>query len=102
MQTFFLERNEAEEFFELYKGVHPEYNSMIDQCVSGPIIALEVRQENAVTSFKQICGALDPVRAEGNTIRGQFGQDRVCNAVHCTDLPDEGTLDCEYFFVLME
>ena len=43
MQTFFLERNEAEEFFELYKGVHPEYNSMIDQCVSGPIIALEVR-----------------------------------------------------------
>jgi nucleoside-diphosphate kinase len=30
MQTFFLERLEAEEFFELYKGIHPEYNSMID------------------------------------------------------------------------
>ena len=107
MQTFFLERNEAEGFFELYKGIHPEYNPMIDQCISGPMIALEIRQENAVNSFKQICGIMDPIKGrtqngEQTTIRAQFGIDRVQNAVHCTDLPDEGTLDCEYFFVLME
>lgn len=30
MQTMFLERNEAEEFFELYKGIHPAYHQMID------------------------------------------------------------------------
>ena len=101
MQTFFLERQEAEEFFDLYKGIHPEFNSMIDHCVSGPIIALEIRQENAVESFKQICGPLNPAKAEKSSIRGTFGVDRVLNAVHCTDLPDEGLLECEYFFVLM-
>jgi len=60
MQTFFLERPEAEEFFELYKGILPEFNGMIDQCVSGPMIALEIRQENAVQSFKEVCGKFDP------------------------------------------
>ena len=50
---------------------------------------------------------MDPIKGrtqngEQNTIRAMFGVDRVLNAVHCTDLPDEGTLDCEYFFVLME
>ena len=43
MSTFFLERNEAEEFFEIYKGVLPDFNAMIDQVVSGPMVALEIR-----------------------------------------------------------
>ena len=30
MQTFFLDRQTAEEFFELYKGVIPDYSLMID------------------------------------------------------------------------
>ena len=48
---------------------------------------------------------MDPEIAKSlrpNTIRARFGHNRTMNAVHCTDLPDEGTLDCEYFFVLME
>ena len=43
MQTFFLDRATAEEFLELYKGVVPDYSAMIDQMVSGPCIALEIR-----------------------------------------------------------
>ena len=30
MQTFFLDRATAEEFFDLYKGVVPDYAAMID------------------------------------------------------------------------
>jgi nucleoside-diphosphate kinase len=60
LQTFFLDRATSEEFFELYKGVLPEYSFLIDQMVSGPCIALEVRQENIVSLFKQLCGAYDP------------------------------------------
>jgi hypothetical protein len=26
----------------------------------------------------------------------------VRNAVHCTDLPEDGTLECEYFFSIMQ
>merc|ERR1719375_1468630 len=38
----------AEEFLEVYKGVLPEYHDIVKQMCSGPVIAMEVRQENAV------------------------------------------------------
>ena len=62
---------------------------------SGPSIVLEVRQENAVEKFRQACGPFDPEIArklEPNTLRAKFGQDRVQNAVHCTDLAEDGKL----------
>ncbi|CDW91111.1 nucleoside diphosphate kinase [Stylonychia lemnae] len=106
MQTFFLDRATAEEFFELYKGVLPEYSLMIDQMVSGPTIALEVRQDNVIQGLKAVCGCYDPKvglgKGEQNTLRQLFGIDRVRNAVHCTDVKEEGVLECEYFFVLMQ
>ena len=80
MQTFFLDRTEAEEFFELYKGIHPAFHQMIDQCVSGPMIAIEVRQEDVVQSFKRLCGPHDSDKARSqypNSIRAQFGRDKV-------------------------
>lgn len=68
---------------------------------TGPCIVMEVRQENAVQSFRELCGPMDPEIAKNlrpNTIRAQFGIDRCSNAVHCTDLPEDGELECEYFF----
>ena len=34
--------------------------------------------------------------------RAKFGIDRVKNAVHCTDLPEDGTIECEYFFNILQ
>jgi nucleoside-diphosphate kinase len=31
-----------------------------------------------------------------NTIRARFGQDRIKNAVHCTDLPEDGPLEVSF------
>jgi len=82
----------------------------------GPCIALELRHENAVEKFREFCGPHDPEIAKNlrqNTIRARFGVDRVQNAVHCTDLPEDGRLEVnllchanlqiEFFFnILME
>jgi nucleoside-diphosphate kinase len=40
---FQLERSSAAEFLEVYGGVFPEYNEMVDEMCSGSIVALEVR-----------------------------------------------------------
>jgi nucleoside-diphosphate kinase len=48
-----------------------------------------------------MCGPHDPEIAKHlkpNTLRAKFGYDRVRNAVHCTDLPEDGTLEVRYFF----
>jgi len=44
---------------------------------------------------------MDPEIAKNlrpNTIRAKYGKDRVENAIHCTDLPEDGILESEYFF----
>ena len=42
VSTFFLERPNAVEFYEVYKGVVPEFNSMVQELTSGPFVAVEV------------------------------------------------------------
>ena len=60
MEMFNLSRPVCEEFLDVYKGVLPEYLPIIENLSSGPILALEVRQQNAVASFRELCGPHDP------------------------------------------
>lgn len=48
------------EFLEVYKGVVPEYNQMVEELTNGPCIALEVRHENVVPALRELCGPHDP------------------------------------------
>jgi len=48
---------------------------------------------------------MDPEIAKNfrpNTLRGRFGCDRVKNAVHCTDLPEDGVIESSYFFQMQQ
>eukprot|EP00928_Gymnodinium_smaydae_P087062 TRINITY_DN71405_c0_g1_i1.p1 TRINITY_DN71405_c0_g1~~TRINITY_DN71405_c0_g1_i1.p1 ORF type:complete len:397 (+),score=88.23 TRINITY_DN71405_c0_g1_i1:71-1192(+) len=104
MGVWYMDRATAEEFLEVYKGVMPEYHDICAQLCTGPSLVMEVRQENAVDSFRQFCGPHDPEVAKHlrpNTLRAKFGSDRVLNAVHCTDLEEDGLLEVEYFFSIL-
>jgi len=99
-----LDKASAEEFLEVYKGVLPEYFDMVSQLCAGPCLVMEVRQEDAVASFRKLVGPHDPEVAKhlrGNTLRAQYGVDRAKNAVHATDLPEDGLLEVEYFFNIL-
>jgi len=105
MEMFSLTRPVIEEFYDVYKGVLPEYLPLIEHMSNGPILALEVRQQNAVASFRELCGPHDPEIAKHlrpNSIRAKFGHDRVKNAVHCTDMPEDGVLEVKYFFNILQ
>ena len=72
MELFNMSRPVVEEFLDVYKGVLPEYLPMVEHLSNGPVIALEVRQENAVSSFRELCGPHDPEIAKHlrpNTLR---------------------------------
>lgn len=105
MEMFTLTKPTAEEFFEIYKGVLPEFIGMIEHMTTGPCIVLEVRQENVIKTFRDLAGPLDPEIAKNlrpNTLRAKFGVDRARNAIHCTDLQTDGALESEYFFKLLQ
>ena len=100
-----LEKANAAEFFEVYKGVVLEYGAMVDELCNGPAIAMEIKKnENIATEFRNFVGPSDPEIARhlrSNTLRALFGIDKIKNAVHCTDLPDDALLEVKYFFSIL-
>lgn len=108
LQSFNLDRPNAMEFYEVYKGVVPEFNLMVDEITSGPFVALEVAGDgdgSAVEAFREVVGPLDPEIARvlrPDSLRAKFGFDKVRNAVHCTDLPEDGALETHYFFKILQ
>ncbi|PWA14467.1 hypothetical protein CCH79_00011105 [Gambusia affinis] len=99
LEMFNVNHANAEEFYEIYKGVVMEYPSMVSELCSGPCIVLEIQGADIPKSFRELCGPSDPEIARHlrpNTLRGLYGKDKVRNAVHCTDLPEDGVLETPY------
>ena len=100
MQMVLFDHAVSQEFYEAYKFL-PEHKKLIDHLASGPSVAIEVRQDNAVEKFRKLCGPYDPEIArklEPTSLRACFGTDRVLNGVHCTDLPEDGRLEVQFVF----
>ncbi|XP_073164242.1 nucleoside diphosphate kinase homolog 7 isoform X2 [Lepidochelys kempii] len=105
LQLFNMERANVEEFYEIYKGVVAEYTEMVTELCSGPCIALEIRQLDPQKVFRDFCGPSDPEIARHlrpGTLRAIFGKNKIQNAVHCTDLPEDGLLEVQYFFKILD
>ncbi|KAF6727963.1 Nucleoside diphosphate kinase 7 [Oryzias melastigma] len=105
LQMFNMERVNAEEFYEVYKGVVSEYPGMVTELCSGPCMALEIRGTDTPKTFREFCGPADPEIARHlrpNTLRALYGKDKVRNGVHCTDLPEDGVLEVQYFFKILD
>ena len=105
LQLHHMEKANAEEFYDVYKGVVVEYSSMVEELTSGPCIAMEISGRDAHATFRELVGPPDPEIARhlrAHTLRAKFGQDKIKNALHCTDLPDDSVLEVEYFFKILD
>ncbi|XP_028614454.1 nucleoside diphosphate kinase 7 [Grammomys surdaster] len=105
IQMFNMDRANVEEFYEVYKGVVSEYNDMVTELCSGPCVAIEIQQRNPTKTFREFCGPADPEIARHlrpETLRAIFGKTKAQNAVHCTDLPEDGLLEVQYFFKILD
>lgn len=95
---------QAEEFLEVYRGVASDFHDQVLQLSSGMSVALELRAAQAVTGFREVAGPWDVEMAKALrplTLRALYGIDNIRNAVHCTDLETDGTMECEYVFKIM-
>lgn len=109
VQQFYVNLINSEEFLEIYKGVLSDYTAMVAELQSGPCVVIEVSRanedSNIVADFRNFCGPMDPDIArqiKPNTLRAKYGKTKVQNAVHCSDLPEDGVLEVEYFFKILE
>ncbi|KAL1423873.1 hypothetical protein MTO96_020674 [Rhipicephalus appendiculatus] len=102
---FHLDCAKAEEFLLVYKGVAPNYTTMVQQLCSGPCLAMEIRSssnpENSALHFKELVGPADPVLARRlypDSLRAEVGRDAHRNGLHCTDVPEDSRIEVEFFF----
>lgn len=109
VRLFRLSKVDAAEFLEVYKGVVNEYPEMLDEMASGPCVAMEIARtdgnEDVQQLFREFVGPADPEIARflhPETLRAKFGIDKVRNAVHCTDLPEDAELEVNFFFRVLD
>ncbi|XP_068260480.1 thioredoxin domain-containing protein 3 [Nyctibius grandis] len=79
-----LTREMATEFYKDHKG-KPFFEQLVTCMTEGPSVIMILTKENAVEEWRQLMGPCDPEVAKETSpesIRAQFAQDMLCNAVH--------------------
>lgn len=100
-----LDRRCADEFLEVYRLVVPDFGELAAEYCSGPCIALEVTGPDAVERLRAIVGPRDidvAKRVRPHTLRARYGFSSASPAIHVTDLPEDGPLESEYLFLLLQ
>lgn len=101
LELFRLDAMTAEEFWQVYRGVMPQYNELIRYMASGPCVVIEVRGQNAQQEFQEFCGPFDVEIAQilrPQSLRAKYGKSNLFNAIHCTECPEDSPLEGQYFF----
>ena len=101
MKMLQITRRQAEEFY----AVHRErsfYPDLVEFMISGPVVVLVLRHENAVEQFRKLIGATDPAKAEKGTVRARFATSVQMNAVHGSDSPENAAREASFFFSSIE
>ena len=65
-----------EDMAKLHYAEHhdkPFFNDLIEFITSGPVVAMELEGEEAVSRLRELMGATNPSDAEPGTIRAKYG-----------------------------
>lgn len=97
MKMVRMTRPQAESFYGIHKD-KPFFNDLCDFMISGPIVTLILKHENAVVEFRNLIGNTDPQKAAEGTIRKLFAASLQMNAVHGSDSPENAMIESAFFF----
>ncbi len=92
-----LSRAGAETFYDVHRG-KPFFTSLVDFMTSGPVLAMVLEREGAVTRLREVIGATDPAEADPGTVRALYAESKERNAIHASDSPDNARVEVAFFF----
>lgn len=88
---------DAKSFYDVHRD-KPFFQDLAEFMTSGPLFALVLEKENAVTDFRKLIGATNPANAEVGTIRRDFAESMQNNAVHGSDSNENAEIEAHFFF----
>ncbi len=92
-----IDKSEAEKFYKIHE-TKPFYNDLCSYLSSGPILAMVLEKENAVSENRKLMGATDPKDADDGTIRNKYGISIDKNSVHGSDSIENAKTEIDFFF----
>lgn len=87
----------AAKHYEEHVG-KPFYNGLIKFITSGPIIAMVLQGENAISGVRKFMGKTNPDEAEVGSIRGDFSQVMRYNTIHGSDSKESAEHEINLYF----
>lgn len=97
LKLFKFTREKAEEFYSEHKGKH-FYEKLINFITSGPVVAMVLEGDSAVSVVRKMIGATDGRLAEPGTIRGDFALSVTENIIHAADSPEKAKREISIVF----
>jgi nucleoside-diphosphate kinase len=76
----------------------PFFGELVSFITRGPLVALVLVGESAVTAARQLIGATDPLEADAGSIRGEFATEVTFNLVHGSDSPESAEREIALWF----
>ena len=92
-----ISKDEASEFYKVHQ-TKPFYEDLCNYLSSGPIVAMILEGENAISKNRQIIGATDPSEAKEGTLRKMYGLSIDKNSVHGSDSAANAKNEIDFFF----
>ena len=87
----------AAEHYAEHKG-KPFYADLVSFITSGPVLALAVRGESAISGVRALMGATNPADSLPGTIRGDLATELSENVVHGSDSRASAKRELGLFF----
>jgi nucleoside-diphosphate kinase len=76
----------------------PFFGELVAFITSGPLVAMVLEGESAVSAARQLIGATNPLEAAPGSIRGDFATKTGENLVHGSDGPESAVREISIFF----
>lgn len=92
-----ITQNVAEEHYAEHKG-KPFFNDLISYITSGPVVAMVIAGEDAISRVRLLAGATKVEEAQPGTIRGDFAAVTTKNIVHASDSTASAEREIGLFF----
>ena len=92
-----ITKEEATEFYKVHQ-TKPFYQNLCNYLSSGPIVVMVLEGDGAITKYRRLMGATDPLKAEEGTLRKMYGISIDKNSVHGSDSLENAKNEIGFFF----
>ena len=97
MKLMHVSNNLAERHYAEHVG-KPFFEGLVSFITSGPIVAMALEGDGAISIVRKTMGATDPADSAPGSIRGDFATDIGRNLVHGSDSSESAARELALFF----